>query len=194
MWIIWVEQRADSLSTCPSYRSDLRDGRLSCQPWNRHQIQDIVNSACFVHRSDVRYFICDILCQFFRGIRCQISDLWYSMFTRCICLVWCLRYLSLEIVSGHPPFLKNRHSTPWSTFLARQKSSSSISAASVSPHPYKVLYPDLTFLMMTLFSKIWFSSLLLVHLSNVIVDSSKSQSPQSVNLCLDFLETQGNCS
>ena len=78
MWIIWVEQRADSLSTCPSYRSDLRDGRLSCQPWNRHQIQDIVNSACFVHRSDVRYFIADILCQFYSWY--PMSDIWFVIF------------------------------------------------------------------------------------------------------------------
>ena len=132
---------------------------------------------------------------FICGIWCQISDLWYSMFTRCICLVWCLRYLSLEIVSGHPPFLKNQHSTPWSTFLANenkkyqlswQKSSSSISAASVSPHPYKVLYPDLTFLMMTLFSKIWFSSLLLVHLSLSLSIVPKGKVPRLSIFVLTF--------
>ena len=128
---------------------------------------------------------------FIRGIRCQISDLWYSMFTRCICLVWCLRYLSLEIVSGHPPFLKNRHSTPWSTFLASQKSSSSISAASVSPHPYKVLYPDLTFLMFTLFSKIWFSSLLLVHLSLSLSIVPKVKVPSLSIFVLTFWKLKG---
>ena len=112
---------------------------------------------------DVRNFICDIWCQIFNVYRC-------------ICLFWCLRYLSLEIVSGHPPFLKNQHSTPWSTFLARQN-------PSVSPYPYKVLN---TFLMLTLFWNIWFSPLLLVHLSLSLEIVPKGKVPSLSIFVLTF--------
>ena len=75
--------------------------------------------------------------------------------------------------------------------MARQKSSSSISAASVSPHPYKVLYPDLTFLMFTLFSKIWFSSLLLVHLSLSLSIVPKGKVPRLSIFVLTFWKLKG---
>ena len=59
------------MSTSPLYRSDLRDGRLTIRPWNRHQIQDMTDSARFAHISDVRYLISDIcIC-----LRYLISDI-----------------------------------------------------------------------------------------------------------------------
>ena len=194
MWIIWVEQRSNSLSTCQSCRSDLRDGRLSCQPWNRHQIQGIVNSPCFVYRSDVRNFICDILCQFYSWY--LMSDIWFVIF-----------YVYEVHLSSLMFEISESWDCVWSSTLSQESafhtminfpgqakvswSSSSIAAASVSPHPYKVLYPDLTFLMFTLFSKIWFSSLFLVHLSLSLSIVPKGKVPSLSIFVLTFWKLKG---
>ena len=46
-------------------------GGLTSQPWNRHQIHDMTDSARFAHISDVRYLISDIcIC-----LRYLISDI-----------------------------------------------------------------------------------------------------------------------
>ena len=76
----------EQLST--SWRSNLRVGRLTSQLWNRHQIQDMVNSACFGRISDFRYLISDIWCLPGTFVYSDVWDIWDLKFCLVIHCFW----------------------------------------------------------------------------------------------------------